>query len=233
MGNPAEIKIVYLKIFGKLFPINIETILYSWLIIIMLLILSMVLKKRLKIIPGKFQVLIEVIYKYFEEALVQTMGEKGKKFLPLILSIFLFVLFSNWISVIPGAIPPTKDLNTCLGLALLVLFIAHFSAIKEKGFRKYLKGYISPSWILLPSNIFAEFGKTLSHGFRLFGNIFAGGAMISILPVLLVKLFKWVGIPVGLLTMPVVDTFFGLFIGGIQAFVFTVLAMAYISILIE
>lgn len=232
MENLVALKIWQLRILGYQIEINIETVLYSWAVILFLIFSSLIIKRKFALIPTKIQFVIESLYLYFKSALEQSMGEKGKKFLPFILTLFLFILFSNWLSLIPHLKSPTRDLNTCLGLALLVFIIAHISAIKEKGLGKYIKGYFSPYWLFFPSNVFSEFSKTLSHAFRLFGNVFAGGAIIAILPILLAK-GKWFALPIGYTLIPIINAFFVLFIGGIQAFVFAVLAMAYISILIE
>jgi F-type H+-transporting ATPase subunit a len=140
------------------------------------------------------------------------------------------VLFSNWLNLIPHFRPPTRDVNTTLGLALLVLVVAHINGIRTKGWKNYFKSYFQPYWFMFPSNLFSEFGKTVSHAFRLYGNIFAGGIIIGVVPEILVKLFHWFGVPIGVVFMIIADLFFGLFIGAIQALVFAMLAVAYITI---
>ena len=145
--------------------------------------------------------------------------------------IFVFVLICNWMSIIPGVIGPTSDLNLPLGLAILVFFVAHISAVRKKGLVKYIKAYFEPFWFLFPSNVFSELSKVLSHSFRLYGNIFAGGVVISLIPVIFWGLFKYIGAVMVIPLNTIITIFFGLFIGGIQAFVFTLLAVAYISIL--
>lgn len=213
--------------------INPETIIMTWIAISILIILMALLKGRLNTIPNRRQVLLETIISWFDSILKESLGEDGRKFLPFVASIFLFVLISNWLNLVPGLTSPTKDLNTCLGLALLVLVVAHCSAIRKKGFKKYIKAYFEPFWFLFPSNVFGEVSKVLSHSFRLYGNIFAGGIVISIIPTVLLDLFpKWLGIPLNLVVMPTfIMGFFGFFLASIQAFVFAMLAIAYISVL--
>lgn len=213
--------------------INPTTLIMSGVVISVILIFACLVRTKLKTPPGRLQVVVELLFRWFDNVLEESMGKEGRKFLPFILSLFLFVLMSNWLATVPGMSAPTKDLNTCLGLGLLVFVVSHISAIRKKGVKGYIAAYFKPFWFLFPSNVFSELSKVLSHSFRLFGNIFAGGVVIAVVPVILIQLFKWLGIPLGLVTLPVVSAFFGFFIGGIQAFVFTILAVAYITVLRE
>jgi F-type H+-transporting ATPase subunit a len=217
---------------GKLhFTINYLTIINTWLVIGILLTLTMVFRRGLSLFPSKKQAFIEALVGWFDNVLEESLGPAGRRYLGFILTIFLFVILSNWLALIPRFKAPTSDLNTCLGLGLAVFLVAHFSAIRKKGIKKYLVGYFKPFWFLFPSNVISEFSKVLSHSFRLFGNIFAGGIVISVIPVILVDLLKALGIPLGILGMPFINIFFVIFIGAVQAFVFTMLAVAYISVL--
>ena len=105
---------------------------------------------------------------------------------------------------------------------LVVLFIVHFEAIRVKGIGAYLKSYNEPFFVMLPLNVIGEIAKGVSLSFRLFGNILGG----SIIVIVISYLVKYTVIPVGL------NLFFGLFVGTIQAFVFTMLAMTYIAVAI-
>ena len=142
---------------------------------------------------------------------------------PFISTLFLFVLFSNWISAIPYFQSPTQDLNVTFGLALLVFVMSQVFAVRLKGGRKYLKGFIEPYPFMLPLNIVGEIAKPISHAFRLFGNIFGGAILITVISARLIPLV----LPAGL------TAFFGLFVGAIQAFVFAILAVAYINVAVE
>jgi F-type H+-transporting ATPase subunit a len=212
--------------------INPTTIITTWVIIIFMLILGKIAALKLNEVPSRRQSLLEVLIEWFQDTVNEAIGEEdGRKFLPFIATLFLFVLFCNWVNLIPRAQSPTRDLNTCLGLGLLVMAISHGFAIKKKGFLKYLKSYFKPLWILFPANVFSEISKVLSHSFRLFGNIFAGGIVIALVPWILVNLLNWWGVPLGIIFMPALNAFFGFFIGAIQAFVFALLAVAYIGVL--
>ncbi len=215
------------------FGVNPHTLIVSWAVILLIITWCLWVTRSLKKVPSKKQVIIELIVEWFDNMLTESIGDDGRKFLPFVVSLFLFVLVCNWATVIPGVGAPTKDLNTCLGFGLLVLFVAHISAIRKKGFLKYLKSYFEPVWFLFPSNVFSEVSKVLSHSFRLFGNIFAGGIVVSMVPLILWRIFRWWGLPINILSMPILNAFFGLFVGTIQAFVFSMLAAAYIGVLRE
>lgn len=235
MQNPAQIitKTIDIPGLGLSLSLNPQTVAMSWLAILVIILSAFILTRNLKPLPGRGEVLLESLVSWFDRITKEALGKDARTFLPLILSLFLFILISNWFSVIPGLTSPTRDLNTCLGLGLLVFFISHIWSIKVNGLRRYLSRYFKPYWFMFASNIFSEFGKVLSHSFRLFGNMFAGGIIISIIPVILIQLFKTLGIPLGILGMPLIKAFFGLFIGGIQAFVFSMLALTYIAVLRE
>ncbi|HDL85742.1 MAG TPA: ATP synthase F0 subunit A, partial [Candidatus Acetothermia bacterium] len=139
-------------------------------------------------------------------------------------TLFMFILASNLISVIPYFESPTKDLNVTFSFGLLVFFMSQFFAMRRKGVGKYFKGFIEPYPFMLPLNIVGELARPLSHSFRLFGNMFGGAIMLSI--VYIFPFTSWV-IPIGL------NFFYGLFVGTIQAFVFSLLAVAYINVAVE
>lgn len=209
---------------------NPITVLMTWFAIAIIILIIIFLKTGAGIYPSKRQCLLESLTVWFHNVLEESLGEDARKFLPFILSLFLFILILNWFNVIPGLSSPTKDLNTCLGLAILVFFISHTYAIKKKGLLRYIKSYFKPFWFLFPSNVFSEISKVLSHSFRLYGNIFAGGVVISLLPFLFSR-GKWLGLVLGTPINLAFSMFFGIFLAAIQAFVFTMLAVAYISVL--
>jgi F-type H+-transporting ATPase subunit a len=212
---------------------NPVTIQMTLIVIAVILLFAWASTRKASFYPQKSQVFAEVLVSWFDNVVKESLGQNSRWYLTLIMTIFLFVLISNWLAIIPHLKSPTRDLNTCLGLGLLVFFISHINAIRKKGLKKYLLNYFRPFWFLFPSNVISEFSKVLSHSFRLYGNIFAGGIIISVIPIILVQLFKFFGIPLGILAMPLINAFFVLFIGAIQAFVFSMLALAYITVLQE
>lgn len=160
----------------------------------------------------------------------------GRKYFPYVMSLFLFILCSNYMPLIPIHFfeeKPTRDLNTTLGLGLFAFFVAHISGIRVKGFLGYLKHYFEPfikigkyeipNFIFAPLHIVGEVGKVISHSFRLFGNI-TGETIIIVVVTNLVHFW---------LLPPVLNVYFIMLIGAIQAFVFTMLALTYLSIQVK
>lgn len=221
--------------------INPMTVIMSSLIIIILIVFAAGV--RFELIPNKKQALIESLLGYFWE-LVEDAVPNPKYRKPIYViatTLFLFVLVANLISGIPGinVVPvenglkiglftdtwytPTSDLNTNATFALMVLVISHIFAASAKGIGKWLKMFIDPSPLLLPLNLIGELAKPVSHSLRLFGNIFGGGILVLIISYML----KYFILPVFLWG------FFGIFVGLIQAFVFSLLAIAYMGSLLE
>lgn len=149
----------------------------------------------------------------------------ARDLLPLVTTIFLYVLFCNWVSIlpIPYIVSPTQDINVTFSLALMVYGLAHVYGIRERGLKRHAKSYLEPYPFLLPMNLVGDFGRTLSHAFRLFGNVLGGAILTTIVAVK----FAPVVVPAFL------NAWFGLFVGAIQALVFALLASAYIHIAVE
>jgi len=162
-----------------------------------------------------------------------------RRLLPLVVTLFFYVLLCNWAGVlpIPYIVSPTQDLNVPLGMALMVYGLTHYYGIRTKGLCRHLKGYLEPFPFLLPLNIIGDFGRTLSHGFRLFGNILGGAILMIVAPIVGLRIFE-VAVPVigtalgwaGRIPLALgLNAWFGLAMGAIQALVFTLLAVAYIQ----
>lgn len=189
---------------------------------IFLIGLALYVKKKLNFIPSKIQLVFEGFYTFFESLVVETLGEKRKHFTAYFVTIFMFIWFSNQSALlpIPGISEPTRNLNVPLGLGIMAVCVVHFMALRKKGLIEYTKGFMEPLFFMLPLNIVGEMSKIISISFRLFGNIF-GGAIIT---VVVSSLTMYILVPVGL------NMFFTMFQGTIQSFVFTMLALTYLSI---
>lgn len=225
------------QIFGITIPggINYTTIFITWIIMGILVIGSWLLTRKLRKFPSKSQLLVEKLVASLENLCEGSLGskKKGRTFLPFVGTLFIFVAFANWLPIlpIPGLEAPTGDLNTPLALALLCFFISHMSGIKYRGFKNYILEFFEPMLIIkgkkVPNpfmavlNIVGEFGKVISHSFRLFGNILGGAIILLIIS----NLLHYILLPIAL------HAFFGLFIGGLQAFIFGMLGLTYISLL--
>lgn len=204
---------VVFSIFG--IPIT-DAVTTTWVVMAIILLLSWALTKSLSSKPSKLQVLFETLIEFYENIAVQVMGEEGKRFVPLVISIGLFILFSNWIEVIPGFNAPTRDLSTTVALAIVAVSSTYIIGIKKKGLR-FFKKYIEPNPIFLPINILEELVRPISLSFRLFGNILGEEIVIAIL-VMIVPLI-----------LPIPMILLGLFTGLIQAFIFSLLTLLYIA----
>ncbi len=175
-------------------------------------------------VPSKVQIFWEAIVKQVTTQVESNLGRVHPFVVPLALALFLFILFSNWLELIPSGehpklLPaPTADINTTLSLALLVIVGVWTYGIREKGAKNYFKHFVQPYPALLPLNILEEITKPFTLALRLFGNIFAGGIMIALIGLL----------PVYVLWAPnVIWKLFDMFIGGIQAFIFALLTVLY------
>jgi F-type H+-transporting ATPase subunit a len=200
--------------------VNGDTIMMTWIVMAILLIIGFLAARSVsQRIPSGMQNVIEIIIEAFHKQMEDALGAKAKRFAPLIISLFLFLLISNWLGLIPGLTSPTNDLNTTLGLALLVVTIVHLSGIRDKGLG-YFAHYLKPYAFFLPIHMVEELAKPITLAFRLFGNILAGELLIGIL---LVLVPKWMPVP------NVVWLGFSVFVGVIQAFIFTMLTLSYIS----
>ncbi len=130
---------------------------------------------------------------------------------------------SNWLGMFPHMHEPTKDLNTPLSLSLMGFAIAHYAGIKAKGFKTYAKEYFEPIFFMMPLNIIGELAKVVSISFRLFGNIMGGSIIVLVVSYLTYSI----------LLPPFLNAFFVIFVGSIQAFVFTMLTVVYISVQVK
>ncbi len=172
-------------------------------------------------IVSKRQSLVEALIEIFQRYLGGFLGEeKSVKYFPFFSSLFLFILLSNWSGLIPGFASPTSDLNVTIGLALGTILYIQYIAVKEKG-KKYLKNFISPSPLFLPINILEQITRPISLALRLFGNITGEHIVLAIISLLAPLI---VPIPIMVLSM---------FMGFIQALIFTTLSAAYLAAVFE
>jgi F-type H+-transporting ATPase subunit a len=162
----------------------------------------------------------------------QAMGKLIFKHLVFVTSIFLFILLCNIITIFPWMEEPTQNINTTLALSIISFLYVQYQGILTHGIKGYLKEYTEPFIIMAPLHIISKVASIVSMAFRLFGNIF-GGAMITSLYMALIKrnaIFELVGLGSGINF--IILFFFGLFEGFLQAFVFTMLSLTYLSIAI-
>ena len=203
------------------FTFNSETLTMTWLTMVVVLFIGWLAVRNLKIVPtSNWQVALEMIIETLHDQAEENMRPRGRGFLSMfIVSLFLFILVSNWIGLIPTMASPTNDLNTTLGLALLVIAMTHVLGLYVKG-THYIAHFFQPFVPFVVINIVEELAKPITLSFRLFGNILAGEILIHILLLMLGNLS----------TVPsVIWIAFSIFVGGVQAFIFTMLSIAYIG----
>jgi F-type H+-transporting ATPase subunit a len=204
--------------------VNNHTLIMTWVVIGFTLLFAWLATRSRKMVPGPWQMIAELLVQMFKELVRDALGDAyEERYFPLICALFIFLLLCNWIGIVPGLEEPTKDLNTTLGLGLMGFIIAHGTAIKVKGLKTYLKEYFEPMFFLAPLNVVGEIAKVISISFRLFGNIMGGSIIIIVVSHLI-----W-----GLLLPPFLYGFFGIFVGTVQAFVFMMLTLVYISVQIR
>lgn len=224
MKELGRIHQLIIPVGGHNITINLEVIVMTWIVFVLLIALGLAATRKRGILPKSFQTLGELIvsmlYGLTEDALGK---EMAKKYAPLVCALFMFLLISNWLGLVPHLEEPTKDLNTTLGLGIMGFLIAHYAGIKAKGFRAYVKEYFQPIFFMMPLNVIGELAKIVSISFRLFGNIMGGSIIILVVSHLTYSI----------VLPPFLYAFFGLFVGTIQAFVFTMLTVVYISVQVK
>jgi F-type H+-transporting ATPase subunit a len=224
MDELGRLHQLIIPVFGHNITINLEVVIMTWIVFALLIVLGLFASYKRKILPRPLQALGELIvsllYGLTEDALGK---ELAKTYAPLICALFMFLLLSNWLGIIPHLEEPTKDLNTTFGLGIMGFFIAHYAGIKSKGFKAYIKEYFQPIFFMMPLNVIGEMAKIVSISFRLFGNIMGGSIIIMVVSHLIYSL----------VLPPFLYAFFGLFVGTIQAFVFTMLTVVYISVQVK
>ena len=250
-------RLVWESILGVQIPmggINPRTVVYSWMVMAAIFIISRLIVRRLSEVPGRAQVVLEMFVGAFDslvsESLELPTARDNRKYLALIASLFIFLIISNMLGFLPGTEllylvvhghdgeggllwffseveEPTADINTTLGLGIMGFCIAIYSGIRAKGVLKWFLELFEPlPWyipLFFPLNVVGELAKIVSISFRLFGNIIGG----SIILLIVSNLIYYFLLPVPL------DFFFIFFVGAVQAFVFTILTLTYITVAIK
>lgn len=195
------------------------TLVYSWVVMTLLTASGPIMNRGLSAEKNitRRQALLESLVTVIIDQIEEAAREKADRYFPFIATLFLFIVVSNVIAVIPGAYPPTASLSTAAALAACVFVAVPVFGISARGFRGYFRYYIQPTPLMLPFNILGELSRTLALAVRLFGNIMSGTLIVAIL------------LSLSPLFFPVVMQAFGLLIGIIQAYVFAILALVYIA----
>ena len=174
-----------------------------------------------RLVPSKLQNVMELIIQFFENLLSDLIGKDGKKYLPMVGTIGLFILTCNLMGLFPGFMSPTSKLNVTAGCALTVFVYYHWQGIKSHGLFKYFKHFMGPipliAPLMVPIEIISHFSRPLSLSMRLFGNIFAEELLILIMASILPFLLPLPFMAIAIITAVV------------QAYVFVLLSCIYIA----
>ena len=203
------------------YTFNIETLEMTWLAMAITIVVSCLAVHSLKVIPTGWQNFIEIIVEWLHMQIEGMMGKRGMFLAPFIVSLFLFLLTCNLLGLIPFLESPTNDLNTTLGLALMVVCLVHFFGLYFKG-GHYIAHFFQPIAPFVVINAIEEIAKPITLAFRLFGNILAGEILIIVLLHLTENPF-WLSLP------SVAWLGFSIFISCVHAVIFTMLSMAYLG----
>ena len=172
--------------------------------------------------PGPVQHIAELIHEAIGDQAEQVIGHGYQRFQAYVTCIFLFVLCNNLVGLIPGIEAPTTSIMVTLGLAVPTFLYYNYYGVKEQGVVGYIKHFAGPvwwmAWLIFPIEVVSHLARVMSLSVRLYANMFAGD---------LVTLVFFSLIPVG---VPVIFLGLHLFVSLIQAFVFTLLTMIYLSL---
>ena len=213
IGSPLATKTLF-----TVGPVPItEPVVVTWGLMAALALAGFLATRSLALSPSRYQALLELIVGTIEDQIRITMRATPKSYIPMIGTLFLFILAANWSSLIPGIDPPTAHLETDAALGLIVFFAIVYFGIRARGVAGYLKTFAEPTFIMIPLNVVETFTRTFSLIVRLFGNVMSGVFLIGIVLSLAGLL-----VPIPLMALD-------LLIGAVQAYIFTVLAMVFIG----
>jgi F-type H+-transporting ATPase subunit a len=225
---------------------------YTWVVMILLAGLAFAASRNVQLVPRGLQNFFEVVLEQFQQLIDDVIGHEGRRFLPLIATLGLFILVSNLLGLVPGMNGPTTNLNTTGACALVVFVSYHWIGIRAQGPGNYLKHFMGPVWwlapLMFPIEIISHAARPLSLTLRLFGNMFGGHVLLAIIFFLmgLDGLIGWafsgsaIGAVVGGIGGAVMVVFtvgflypLKILVSFLQAFVFVMLTMLYIAGAIE
>jgi F-type H+-transporting ATPase subunit a len=226
-----------------------DQVLYTWIVMAVLVIVAFVSTRRLALVPRGSQNFMEVVLEQFLNELDDTVGHGGRRYIPLIATLGLFILASNLMGLVPGLIAPTANLNTTAACALIVFFTYHWIGVRKQGLVPYLKHFAGPVPLALKPLMFvieiiSHCARPLSLSLRLFGNMMAGHILLAIFFFMmgLDGMLGWalrgslggilLGAPATLILVVFVIGFLfplKILVALIQTFIFCKLAMLYIA----
>jgi F-type H+-transporting ATPase subunit a len=234
--NLGEHILWHLPVLGS---VHADTIMTTWLVMVLsLAFFAWVGASYRSAYQNKRQVIVEGVVNYIADLATGTLGPKGEPFVPFFIALFVFIFLLNQFGVLPFkafGLPfggsPTADLNTTVPLALLVFFLTWIVGFKQNGIG-HLGHLFKPFILLAPINALEELARPATLAARLFFNIFVGELLFIIVSSIILAHVKVGGFNLSFAAavMPFFIQFFNFFVGTVQAFVFTLLAIVYLSL---
>jgi F-type H+-transporting ATPase subunit a len=213
--NHSPLETVVLFHLGSV-PVS-RPVVTTWGLMIALTIGCWLATRRLRLAAGNWQAVIEASVVGIEEQISSLLNREPEPFLPLLGSLFIFLIAANLSGIVPGVTAPTASIETPAALASIIFVSVHFFGVRFQGLGRYLKSYIKPNPLLLPLNILSEITRSFSLAMRLFGNIMSEELVVAIILAL-----------AGLL-VPIPFMAFGILVALVQAYIFSVLAAVYVA----
>ena len=197
-------------------PIS-RTVVTTWGLMAVLSVASCIVTRSFRVDAGGWQAMVETVVAGIEEQITALLNRDAAPFLPLLGTLFIFLVVANLCGIVPGVTAPTASIETPAALAAIVFLSVHFYGVRMQGLGGYLKGYLKPNPVMLPFNILSELTRTFSLAMRLFGNIMSEEMAVAIILAM-----------AGLL-VPIPFMAFGILVGLVQAYIFSVLATVFIG----
>lgn len=208
------------------FEFHMQTLYMTWITMAIIIAIMYFATRKLKTVPDTVssQNVVEMLIDMLDELMTSNMGEKGRSYMaPYIITLFLFIFIGNELGLLPTfGVPhfhwtsPTNDVNTTLGLAAMVILSVQVVGCMQHGI-KYLGHFFYPHWLFFPVVVLDEVSKSITMGFRLFGNILAGEILLIVLNMLAPFI------------VPDIWIIFSLVIGFLQALIFSILSMSHFA----
>jgi F-type H+-transporting ATPase subunit a len=219
---------------------------YTWIVMVILIVTGVVASRRLELAPTGLQNFTEMVLEQFLSLLGDVVGHEGRRYLPLIATLGLFILTSNLMGLLPGLMTPTSNLNTTAACALIVFFTYHWIGIKKQGLGGYVRHLGGPVLWLAPLmfvvEVFSHLARPLSLALRLFGNMTGGHILLAVIFSLTLGMVGWatsgslaavlIGLPGSALLIVFTTGFLiplKILVAFLQAFIFCMLSMLYIA----
>jgi len=189
----------------------------TWVIMAVLTLVPWFVTRRLARHPDRRQAVLELIVTGIMGQIEEVTRKDPRPFLPVLGTLFIFLVTANLSGVLPGVEAPTGKLETPAALAFIVFASVHFFGVRARGPLGYLASFAKPKLVMLPLNIVSEITRTFSLMVRLFGNVMSGEFIIA-----LIVAFAGLFVPIPLMALEIL-------VGVVQAYIFTILATVFIA----